>query len=76
MYAPPLLKHQLQCELNDPIVTGLQSAVAADIAEDLPEVCSIEVNGTANIAYPRRKRAWSVEIDMVGKVESFRTDLD
>ena len=51
VYAPSPLKDQLQRKLDDAIVAGRQSVVAADIAGDLPEVWRIERNATANIAH-------------------------
>src|SRR6185436_2028987 len=71
---PPLQllrsEDQFHSELNYAIVAGLQSAVAADIAGDLPEVGRIVRQGTAEAV--RACATGSDEIQVVGKVEGFR----
>src|SRR5262249_61784831 len=68
---------QLQSELHDAIVAGLQTAVAADIVRDLPEVGRIVRQGAAEAVGPSATGPGSGrgEIHMVRKIECFRTHL-
>ena len=50
-------EHQFHRKLDDSIVTGLQAAVAADIACDLAEVRRIERNGAADTAWAAGSRS-------------------
>ena len=61
------LKSQLQSQLDHPIVPRQQSAVAADVLGDVPEVRGVKVDTAICAKRP---------IHMVGEVESFPSQLN
>src|SRR5438552_3809290 len=68
-------KNEFQRKLDDAIVAPRQSAVPADVVGNLPKVRSREGHITASLARVGRGTRCE-EIQMVGKVEGFRAQLN